>query len=478
MPIIDSSKMSEYSSGIKVGPGALIDPTLAGLGREYKKNIASRYKLLSEGDIRTLPEEKYYTSLKYDGQMHFLYKDKNDIFLYNPRGRVCQGLGLINEAAEQLKGLDQVLLAGELYVGDKDRSRVYDVTSALGVDGGERAEQLVFGVFNVLQVNGDSRQGLSFKENLEWMQENLPATGQFHLIEHSLMERTDIGKRYSNDVVENGQEGLICTAGESPIIYKVKPRHNIDAVIIGFTERPDEPETVRVLLTALMRPDGSFQVFSKVGTGFDEDKRREIFRLLKGDAVESDYKEVDRNHTLFTMVEPKHVIEMSFHDLITDNSVGKKQMKAVLNYEDGAYKANLPEKFVAVLAPVFKQFREDKSVNSEDLRMTQLRDLVDLDNLEEGSRKLDLANSEIIERSVFIKSAKELTNVRKFISWKTNKAELDSTYPPYVFCYVDYSPGRKAPLKRVLRTAQSLDDINEIYNLFKEQEVKKGWEEA
>ena len=479
MSKIDASKMTEYDSGVKFGPGALIDITLAGIAREYKKNVASRYKLLSEGDIRSLPEEKYYTSLKLDGQLHYLYKDKNEIFLFNPRGRVVQGLEVLKEANEKLSGFDQILLAGELYIeNDQNRSRVYEVTSALGVDGGEKAARLRFGAFNVLQINEETCQGKTFKENLEWMQDKLPSDGAFHLIEHKLLEKPDIGKMYNTEVVDNSQEGLICTAGESPIIYKVKPRHNIDAVIIGFTERPDEPGTVRVLLTALMRPDGSFQVFSKVGTGFDEDKRREIFRMLKDDEVESDYKEADRNYTLFTMVEPKHVIEMSFHDLITDNAAGKAQMKAVLTFEDGGYRASLPEKFVAVLAPVFKRFREDKEVNSDDLRMTQLRDLVDLDNLEGASRKVDLAQSEIVERSVYTKTTKELMSVRKFIAWKTNKSELDPSFPPYVFCYVDYSPGRKGPLKRVLRTAQTAEDLAVIINTFKEREIKKGWAEA
>jgi hypothetical protein len=128
-----------------------------------------------------------------------------------------------------------------------------------------------------------------------------------------------------------------------------------------------------------------------------------------------------------------------------------------------------------VLAPVFKRFREDKEVTADDLRMTQLRDLVDLDNLEATSRKKDLAQSEIIDREVYTKTTKDLMSIRKFICWKTNKADLDDDYPPYVFCYVDYSPGRKGPLKRILRTAQTAEKLATIYNAFKEKEIKKGW---
>ena len=475
MSKIDSSKLSEYSSGLKIGT-ALLDSDLTNNAREYKKNVASRYKLLSEGDLRTLPDDEYFTSLKYDGQLHYLYKKEDEIFLFNPRGRVIMGLNLLEQATEALSGVDEILLAGELYISnDQKRSRVYEVTSALGMESGGAVNNLRFGAFNILKLNGESRQSELFKDNLEWLQANLPAVGDFHLIEHKLLSKADIGKLYNDLVVGESQEGLVCTSVESPIIYKVKPRHNIDAVIVGFTERPDEPGTVRVILTALMRPDGSFQLFSKAGSGFDEDTRREIYRKLKDDVIESDYKEADRNYTLFSMVKPKHVVELSFHDLISENASGKAQMKAVLNYEDNAYKASLPEKFITVLAPVFKRFRDDKEVNVDDLRITQLRDLVDLDNLDASSRKMDLAQSEIIDREVYTKTAKDLMNVRKFICWKTNKADFDDDYPPYVFCYVDYSPGRKGPLKKVLRTAQTAEELAVIFNAFKEKEIKKGW---
>lgn len=475
MSKIDSSKLTEYASGLKIGP-ALLDIDLAGSAREFKKNVASRYKLLSEGDLRTLPDEEYYTSLKYDGQLHFLYKNGSEIFLFNPRGRVSMGINLLEQAAGALDGVDEILLAGELYVSnEQNRSRVYEVTSALGMDSGDSVGRLRFGVFNILRLNGESRQREPFKENLAWLQENLPAAGDFHLIEHKLLSKADIGSLYNDLVVGKNQEGLICTSVDSPVIYKVKPKHNIDAVIVGFTERPDEPGTVRVILTALMRPDGSFQLFSKAGSGFDEDARREIYRKLKDDVIESEYKEADRNYTLFSMVKPKHVVELSFHDLISENASGKAQIKAVLNYEDEVYKASLPEKFITVLAPVFKRFRDDKEVSVEDLRISQLRDLVDLENLDSASRKMDLAKSEIISREVYTKSMKDLVNVRKFICWKTNKDELDEDYPPYVFCYVDYSPGRKGPLKKVLRTAQSAEELAIIFNTFKESEIKKGW---
>ena len=475
MSLYDKTRLKSAGNGVEIGQNALTDTDLLADARMFKSNVASRYKLYSEGDIASMPEEEYYTSIKLDGQLHYLCKADGEIFLFNPRGRVIRGLALVPEAAEALSAVDNVLLAGELYIRNaEERSRVYAVTSALGE--GSDSSSLAFGAFSLLRLNGESHFGEAFSENLEAMKGFMPSDGAFHLIEQKLIKRSEIGSEYDREVIGNSHEGLICRAADTPFIYKVKPRHTVDAAIIGFTERPDEPGSMRVLLTALMRPDGTFQLFTKVGTGFDDSKRRELFRLLKDDVVASDFKETDRNHTLFTMVEPKHVIEVSFHDIIQENAAGRPQMRAVLEYsaEEG-YKACLQERFIAVLFPVFKGIREDKGISIEDLRMTQLREMVDLDNLESGSRHLELAASEILHREVYTKETKGLTSVRKFIGWKTNKEDIDDSYPPYVFCYVDYSPGRKAPMRKVLRIAQNAAGLQSLFSAFKEKEIKKGW---
>ncbi len=476
MSKIDAAKMTAHANGVKIGAAAITDVTLHGRAKEYKKNIASRYKLYSERDIRSFGEEKFYTSIKYDGQLHFLYKDSDEIFLFNPNGRVVQDLACLQKAQEALSEVDQAFLVGELYApNDEGRSRVYDVTSALGSTAGDVAANLVFAVFNVLEVAGETFQGEPAEKAVSWLEKTVPVDGLFHRVEQALLGKAEIMSLYSKEVIENGREGLVCVAAETPAIYKIKQRHNVDAVVVGFTERPDEPGKIRVLLTALQRPDGSFQIFSKVGGGFNEEERRSVFDKLYKDAVPSEYKEVDRNHTLFTMVEPKHVLEVSFLDLITENGSGSPQMKAVLNYTENGYEACLAERFVTVLAPTFSRFREDKAVNPQDLRLEQLRDLVDLDNLDGAARQLDLDEASVCERQVFTKETKGLVSVRKFVSWKTNKENLDASFPPYVFCFVDYSPARKSPMKRVVRTAQTVEEIAAIQEDFVEKNVKKGW---
>ncbi len=474
MSLIDRNRMQTLGNGVAIGENAVSDNWLLGVARDFKKKIASRYKLYKEKDIGYLPEDNLLTSLKLDGQLHFLYKDENECFLFNPKGRVITGLPLFDHI--RLRGGEQVLLAGELYQQvESERSRVYQVASAIGKDGGDKVNTLAFGAFNLLQIDHENWAG-SFEETYNKLCTMLPASGLFHVVEQYAKSQQEVRDYYTEMVRNQGHEGLVCFSDSNHLVYKIKPHHNLDVAIVGFTERADEPEIVRSLLTALVRKDGSLQLVTRVGGGLNDDQRKDLFHMLKPMEVESTYKETDGNHTLFTMVKPELVAEIKFHDLITDDSRGMPQMKAVLTYDDETgYQHQLPEPFLVLISPTFLRLREDKQVNEVDLRLTQLQDFVDLDNLEASARKINYEGSAILQREVYTKTLKGNTNVRKLIAWKTNKEEVDPLYPPYVFCYVDYSPSRKGPLKRVVRTAKSEDRVREILSEFRDKEIKKGW---
>lgn len=480
MSRIDAAKMNRVHGRLEVGPGALIDSDILALARNYKRNVATRFKLLAEGDIKHIQARGLFASVKLDGQLHFLYRDAEECFLFNANGRVVTGLALLDEAERALAGLDSVVLIGELYYrAEGERSRVYKVTAALGSEAEYKADGLAFAAFDLLLLNGEHCARNGFERNQELLAEHVPESGAIHRVAQEPVDPKALTLKFRDWVREAGEEGVVAVAPETHVIYKIKPRHDVRAVVVGYTERPDEPGAVRVLLVALMRPDGSLQVLSRVGTGFDDEQRRALFDRLAPSVVPSQYKETDGNHILFTMVRPELVIEMAFHDLIMESGTGKPQIKAVLTYSaETGYEALLPEPFVALLGPVFKRTLDDTTPSPEELALTQLAEYVDLGNLRTPARHLELADSRILRREVFKKTMKGLTSVRKFISWKTNKEDLDADFPPYVFCFVDYSPGRQDPLKRVVRIAHSEEAIDSVFERYKAEEVKRGWAAA
>jgi ATP-dependent DNA ligase len=474
----DSERMKPIAGAAMMGKGAL-DVDLLQMAKDYKTNVAKRYRLLTQDDIKIrIREEKVYCSVKIDGQFSYLYHDANETFIFNYSGRVVTSLPVIEEARAALFGVDSAILACELYLpDDSGRSRVYDVTEALGSGDTETLGKLRVAAFDVLELNGERQDTAYYDVRHGLLQEHLPAEGRFHRVDNQLVDTADVNKLYVEHVVRGGHEGLVARSAEHTV-FKIKPRHNIDVVVVGFTERPDSPGTISALLTAFMRTDGSLQLVARVGNGFSEVARQDMFELLKPLQVESLYNETDGNHTLFTMVKPVMVVEMQFLDILAEHSSGRPLTKAVLSYEEASgYDVLMPEAFVALIAPIFVRIRDDKQVTPTDLRLTQLRPYVDLDNLDSGASRQEMAQSEVISRSVFTKVAKELTSVRKFVCGKTNKDEIDPSFPAYVFCYVDFSPGRAKPRARArsLRASNSRAQIEQIYANSIAKNVKKGW---
>jgi hypothetical protein len=80
-----------------------------------------------------------------------------------------------------------------------------------------------------------------------------------------------------------------------------------------------------------------------------------------------------------------------------------------------------------------------------------------------------------MKREVYTKTLKGKLMVRKFLMWKTNKENEGSEYPSYVVHFTDYSPGRKVPMDREVRISNSEEQINELFEQLKKENIKKGW---
>ena len=429
MPKFDSAKLEAVGNSLKIGRKAL-DPELLDLAISYKKNVAKRYQLLQSNDMKKrIYDDEVYCSVKIDGQFSYIYMDKDEVFIFNYSGRVITGLPLLDELRDLLPAVQSIICPCELYLLNADgRSRVYNVTTALG--SAEKLDELKVAIYDLVEVDGESWLEKPYEEVDKKMQEILPSDGRVHKVATQKVKVADLPELYSQWVRKGKQEGMIVRSCDSTV-YKVTPRHNIDVLIIGFTEQVDEESMVSNLLCGMMRPDESIQIIGRVGTGFSEQQRSEMFELFKPHETESLYKETDGNHTLFTFIKPMFIAEIAFHDLIAEHSDASPVMKAVLNFENNTgYDVMMPEAFVAMISPVFVQLRDDKSVNPTDLRLSQLQPYVDLQTLNRESRRADLAQSAIIKRKVFTKTTKDLVSIRKFMYWKTNKHELNPEYPP------------------------------------------------
>jgi hypothetical protein len=66
--------------------------------------------------------------------------------------------------------------------------------------------------------------------------------------------------------------------------------------------------------------------------------------------------------------------------------------------------------------------------------------------------------------------------VRKFVMWKTNKENVSREHPAFVVHFTDFSPNRATPLTRDIRVSNSREQIDQLFESLKQENVKKGWE--
>jgi hypothetical protein len=277
---------------------------------------------------------------------------------------------------------------------------------------------------------------------------------------------------YDEWVVGEGAEGLVVHS-ELPIIWKIKPRHTIDAAVIGYTTAD---RGVRDLMFAVRREDGLFQMFALGSNGLTDEDRASILQRLSEKHVESQYVLSDSRGIAYQMVNPEVVFEISVLELVARGNDDKIKMNPLLRYdEQQGWLMESTTPGVSVLGITLERERTDKQPNETDVRISQLTDICPFEEPEGG--KAELAKSELLERHVYKKVSGEKVMLHKFLLWKTNK-EQSGRYPAYIIYHTDYSSARKEMIKRDMLYSNDEQQIRDLLAAEIADNVKKGWEKV
>jgi ATP-dependent DNA ligase len=471
-------KLGQYAVGEST---ALTDSALVARAQDYRRHTAARMLPLEADETqKRLPVADYHVSLKIDGEFNILVYADGEILTVNPGGTVRMGLPSMKEAAALLKraGVKQAIFAGELYYArpDGSRPRVHDVSrvarqpaSLAEIDG------LHFAAFDIIELDGPN-QFAGFEQTWARLTQIFGEGRHCRVVEAVwLRDAVDIHKLF-RQWAEGGHEGAVVRS-DAAGMFKIKPRNNIDAVVIGFTEGTDDRRgMVHDLLVALMRADGSLHVLGHVGGGFNEAERRGFLSDLKDMIVKSDYVEVN-DQVAYHMVRPEWVIEISVLEFISQTTRGAPINKMVLDWNpsDGRYRIIRRLPLVAMISPQFVRRRDDKTVNPTDLRLEQVSALVEVAMVDRVARKLNLTPSHVMRREVYTKQLKGQTMVRKLLMWQTNKDREIEDFPAFVIHFTDFSPNRKTPLERDIRVSSSREQIEVLWKELVEENIVKGW---
>ncbi len=484
---IDRSQLQIKIGNYATGPSTVLpNPRWLGYVQNYRRTASARMIPLDREGLRhRMPNQDYHVSRKIDGEFTVLIVENGQVVSLNPGGKVRVGLPFMEEAATLLKNAGvagTTLIAGELYVerDDGKRPRVHDVNRlARNPESLAQLQQLKFAAFDAVVWDGEESMP-TYAQVWERLESALSEGKLIHPVETVCLNKTKaVLQQFESWIDGDGAEGIVARS-EAAGIFKVKPRHSVDAVAVGFAEGIDDRSgLLHDVLLALVRKDGTFQIMGRVGGGFSDEQRRDFLSDLRDLAVESDYAEVNSDRVAYQMIRPEKVVEISCLDIIAETTRGGTINRMVIHWDEGEGKwlteRRLP--LASILSPEFLRFREDKAPSAEATGLGQLTGIVEIEDTEKTLEDLQLPKSEVLRRVVYTKELKGNTMVRKLLLWKTNKEELSEIHPAYVLHYTDFSPNRKSPLNREIRVSQSKDQMEKCWHELSEKAFVRGWKE-
>ena len=460
----------------------LSDPNLLPIVQEYRRLVSSRMRPLARDELKKkLPASEYHVSKKIDGEFAVLIVDGDDAMLLNPGGTVRVGLPLIGEAAKALRkaGLQRAMVAGEFYVARADgkRARVHDVgTVAATPENPKALETLRFAPFDLIEPKHGTHA-----ETWKVLNDVFGKCKLARVVEGEWVDTTDdVFARFETWVDKEGHEGIVIRS-DAGGMYKAKPKHTLDAAVVGFAEGVDDRKgMVHDMLLAVMRNDASYHLMGRVGGGLTDELRQSLLSDLKDEVVHSDYAEVNSEHVAYQMVRPTRVIEMTCLDLLASTTRGSPISRMVLKWSpsDEHWGIVRPMPLVNIISPVFKRFREDKQCQPDHIGIEQLDRILPVPDAKRDAASLVLPASEIVRREVYTKTMKGQKMVRKLVLWKTNKHESSENHPGYVLYLTDFSPNRKTPLERDIRVSNDKEQLDEIWEELAKSKLGRGWVKA
>ena len=443
---------------------------------EYKKNVAGKFMLVEGAKLKQrIDGEQFFVTRKIDGHLQVVFYTAGDVVMFNSSGKQkAENLKCLDAFGEALRKADirQAVIAAELYLPRPDgRPRCGDVPAALSDDA--KRDQLALAPFDIIELDGKPWGAANYGET----HNKLCSIFNSQLVKPVEMRTAasidEVQEIYDEWVVGEGAEGLVIH-NEGPIVWKVKPRHTIDAAVIGYTTAD---RGIRDLMFAVRRPDGLFQMFALGSTGMTDEDRAAIAQRLSEKHVESQYVLSDSRGIAYQMVKPELVFEISVLELVARGNDDKIKMNPLLKYDEAQgwlMEGTTPG--VSVLGITLDRERTDKQPSETDVRISQLTDICPFEEPDTNGQQ-PIAKSQLLERHVYKKVSGEKIMLHKFLLWKTNK-EQSGRYPAYIIYHTDYSSARKELIKRDMLYSNDEQQIRDLLAAEIADNVKKGWEEV
>lgn len=456
--------------------GGLRDQALAARLRDYKRQRASRYQVLSCSELPArAPRGELFISTKVDGELWFLVRREGDVALCAYNGRVLHGIPITQEAGPRLAAAGDCIVPGELLgLTSEGRPRVMHVAHALALPDGDG--KLQFQPFDLVEDGGVDVAHRPYGERLARLEALLAGC------EHVRVVRTVVGDArraqacFDEWVGAEGAEGLVLRS-DGGGTFKVKPSFSIDAAIVAFGEKREEGVVeLGEVDVALLRDDGTFQVVGAVGVGWSKAEQAALHERLLASRVPSTYRLPSHDGMLCRFVRPEIVVEVKANELVDVDSHDEPLRRMALRYQEGRGFDAVGQMPIANLVfPVFLRQRADKLVDASCVGLDQIFERMPFEERHQEPRPVEVPPSVVVRRRVFVKKRGAQTAVRKVLVLRTDKT---GDYPAYVVHFTDFSAARRVPLETGIRTAATEAGAQRFVDEWLVENVKRGWTEV
>jgi len=342
--------------------------------KEFKRTLGFKSAELESLDRIVGPDDAFTVTVKYNGELAALVCQDARSSVYNSYGRVRTGFPITEVLTEicSQKKIHNLVVFGELYAVD-DSEAPLPLNQVMSIIKAPKSpsdiDRIRVAVFDVYSMDGEVLFGnVPYEDRFILIYQLFKDNGTIHPVagRSGVTGENVIQELFDRHVIRENYEGLVIRKNGA---VKIKPVHSLDLAVVGVFEGTGRlTDSLGGLVCAFMAPDRTLMYACRVGTGFSDDQRDDLWRELVSQAVHPPSRVMEKKlRKPVHLVPPELVAEVEATDFLQrDVECLKWHPRKEIYTKAG----ELPG-FVLQF-PRFIRFREDKTVNPQDLRIEQV----------------------------------------------------------------------------------------------------------
>ena len=222
--------------------------------------------------------------------------------------------------ADELKEIEHdVVLDGEIMVLGKDDKADFQMLQNWNGKR-DKDQQLVYGVFDILYLNGHEVIDLPLYQRKELLDEFFKYFKSKAIVNTEWVKAT--GKELFEKAEKSGSEGIIAKKADSTYLVgkrskqwlKVKTHMRQEVIIVGYTEPKGGRIGFGAILLAVYKHE-KLVYCGKCGTGFDDDMLKDLLKQMKLlTRKTTPFGKAPKLNDKITWLEPKLICEVKFSE--------------------------------------------------------------------------------------------------------------------------------------------------------------------